>query len=77
MALVRVGVSATYTNDSEIEEGICSQDPYFEVSEKEMQINKNADFFRPFPPFLSPIPQASAWSLTNGKYFYEAHLSEA
>ena len=46
----RVSVSVTYTYDLEIEEGLCSKDPYFEVSQKMMQINYNP---KPFSPFFA------------------------
>ena len=48
----RVGVSATYTYDLEIEYGIYSQKAYFEASEKMMQINKNPELLSPFLPLL-------------------------
>ena len=49
-----VGVSATYTYDLKIEQGIYNQHPYFEVSENNMQTNKNPELFCPFLPFFGP-----------------------
>ena len=51
----RVGVSPKYTNDLEIEYGICKQDPYFEISEKKLQIVKNTEILGMFCPFLGTI----------------------
>ena len=47
-----VGVAATYTYDLKIEQGIYNQHPYFEVSENNMQTNKNPELFC---PFLGPM----------------------
>ena len=59
-------VSATYAYDLEIEEGIYSQDPFFQVSEKLMQMNKNPELFSPFLPFFG---LNNLLPLTGMKYF--------
>ena len=48
----RVGVLGSYSYDLETEEGIYSQDPYFEVPEQNMQTNKNPELSSPVFPFV-------------------------